>query len=160
MRYLYNVLVQSLWKFFFLFFCGMVSRTDRKKVLLPDLLLSLTSGTSTVSLLKDTVVAQMMKGSNIFHLAMLCVRLHNRSPRWRHTMHCRIWEGARDRWQIQVPVVFSVNGSRIVSEDKHPSFIEYNEDRPLFPYVSFEKENSVLAKVLNILTFFNTFYFF
>lgn len=67
--------------FFFLFFCGMVSRTDRKKVLLPDLLLSLTSGTSTVSLLKDTVVAQMMKGSNIFHLAMLCVRLHNRSPR-------------------------------------------------------------------------------
>ena len=67
--------------FFFPFFCGMVSRTDRKKVLLPDLLLSLTSGTSTVSLLKDTVVAQMMKGSNIFHLAMLCVRLHNRSPR-------------------------------------------------------------------------------
>lgn len=39
-------------------------------------------------------------------------------------------------------------------------FIEYNEDRPLFPYVSFEKENSVSAKVLNILTFFNTFYFF
>ena len=67
--------------FFFLFFCGIVSRTDRKKVLLPDLLLSLTSGTSTVSLLKDTVVAQMMKGSNIFHLALLCVRLHNRSPR-------------------------------------------------------------------------------
>ena len=62
--------------------------------------------------------------------------------------------------KIQDPVVFSVNGSRIVSEDKHPSFIEYNEDRPLFPYVSFEKENSVLAKVLNILTFFNTFCFF
>ena len=62
--------------------------------------------------------------------------------------------------KIQDPVVFSVNGSRIVSEDKHPSFIEYNEDRPLFPYVSFEKENSVSAKVLNILTFFNTCYFF
>lgn len=62
--------------------------------------------------------------------------------------------------KIQDPVVFSVNGSRIVSEDKHPSFIEYNEDRPLFPYVSFENENSVLAKVLNILTFFNTFYSF
>ena len=62
--------------------------------------------------------------------------------------------------KIQVPVVFSVNGSRIVPEDKLPSFIEYREDRPLFPYVSFEKENSVLAKVLNILTFFNTFYFF
>lgn len=62
--------------------------------------------------------------------------------------------------KIQDPVVFSVNGSRIVSEDKYPSFIEYNEDRPLFPYVSFENENSVLAKVLNILTFFNTFYSF
>ena len=62
--------------------------------------------------------------------------------------------------KIQDPIVFSVNGSRIVSEDKHPSFIEYNEDRPLFPYVSFEKENSVLAKVLNILTFFNKFYSF
>ena len=62
--------------------------------------------------------------------------------------------------KIQVPVVFSVNGSRIVPEDKLPSFIEYREDRPLFPYVSFEKENSVLAKVLNIVTFVNTFHFF
>ena len=62
--------------------------------------------------------------------------------------------------KIQVPVVFSVNGSWIVSKDKYPSFIEYNEDRPFFPYVSFEKENSVFSKVLNILTFFNTFYFF
>ena len=62
--------------------------------------------------------------------------------------------------KIQVPVVFSVNGSRIVPEDKLPSFIEYREDRPLFPYLSFEKENSVLAKVLNIVTFVNTFHFF
>ena len=54
--------------------------------------------------------------------------------------------------KIQDPVVFSVNGSRIVSEDKHPSFIEYNEDRPLFPYVSFEKENSVLAKVYKTIS--------
>ena len=62
--------------------------------------------------------------------------------------------------KIQVPVVFSVNGSRIIPEDKLPSFIEYREDRPLFPYVSFEKESSVLAKVLNIVTFVNTFHFF
>lgn len=62
--------------------------------------------------------------------------------------------------KIQVPIVFSANGSRIVPEDKHPSLIEYSEDRPLFPYVSFEKENSVLAKVLNIVTFCNTFHFF
>ena len=67
--------------FFSFFFVEWCQELTEKKVLLPDLLLSLTSGTSTVSLLKDTVVAQMMKGSNIFHLAMLCVRLHNRSPR-------------------------------------------------------------------------------
>lgn len=65
----------------FFFFYEMVSRTERKKVLLPDLLLSLMSGTSAVSLLKDNVVTQLTKGSNTFHLAMLCVRLHNRSPR-------------------------------------------------------------------------------
>ena len=34
-----------------------------------------------VSLLKDTAVAQMTKGSNIFHLVMLCARLQSRSPR-------------------------------------------------------------------------------
>lgn len=55
--------------------------------------------------------------------------------------------------KVQVPVVFSVNGSRIVPIDKHPSFIEYSEDRPLFPYVAFYKENRVLAKVLNIVAF-------
>ena len=80
MKYLY-VLWFKVCECFFFFLYEMVSRTERKKVLLPDLLLSLMSGTSAVSLLKDNVVTQLTKGSNIFHLAMLCVRLHNRSPR-------------------------------------------------------------------------------
>jgi len=53
--------------------------------------------------------------------------------------------------KIQVPVVFSVNRSRIVPEDNTPTYIEYSEDRQLFPCVVFEikstTENSVLAKM-------------
>ena len=49
--------------------------------------------------------------------------------------------------QIRIPVVFSVNGSKIIQEDNNPSYIEYSMDRPLFPYLAFEYENSVLAKI-------------
>ena len=49
--------------------------------------------------------------------------------------------------QIRIPVVFSVNGTKIIPEDKKPSYIEYSMDRPLFPYLAFQYENSVLAKV-------------
>ena len=49
--------------------------------------------------------------------------------------------------QIRIPVVFSVNGGKIIPEDKKPSYIEYSMDRPLFPYLAFQYENSVLAKV-------------
>ena len=50
--------------------------------------------------------------------------------------------------QIQVPVVFSVNGSQIIPTDEKPSYVEYRTDRPLFPYLAFEYQNSVLAKVI------------
>ena len=49
--------------------------------------------------------------------------------------------------QIRIPVVFSVNGGKIIPEDNNPSYIEYSMDRPLFPYLAFPYENSVLAKV-------------
>ena len=56
--------------------------------------------------------------------------------------------------KIQVPVVFSVNGSRIVPEDNNPSFIEYSEERALFPYVAFgNADSNVLAKVHIFLAF-------
>ena len=50
--------------------------------------------------------------------------------------------------ETRVPVVFSVNGSRKVPEDRNPSYIEYSIDRPLYPYLAFNYENSVLAKVI------------
>ena len=62
--------------------------------------------------------------------------------------------------KIQVPVVFSVNGSRIVPEDNNPSFIEYSEERALFPYVAFgNADSNVLAKVQIFLAFFVYFIF-
>jgi len=48
--------------------------------------------------------------------------------------------------KVKVPVVFSVNGSRIVPEGDQ-TIIEYSPDRKLYPYIAFEHENSVLAKV-------------
>ena len=52
--------------------------------------------------------------------------------------------------QIRIPVVFSINGGKIIPEDNNPSYIEYSMDRPvdLFPYLAFQYENSVLAKVI------------
>lgn len=52
--------------------------------------------------------------------------------------------------QIRIPVVFSVNGSKIIPEEEKPSYIEYSMDRrvDLFPYLAFQYENSVLAKVI------------
>ena len=48
--------------------------------------------------------------------------------------------------KFQVPVVFSVNGRRIVPEGDQ-TLIEYSPDRKLYPYIAFDSENSVLAKV-------------
>ena len=48
--------------------------------------------------------------------------------------------------EFQVPVVFSVNGSRIVP-DGDQTVIKYSPDRKLYPYIAFHHENSVLAKV-------------
>ena len=47
--------------------------------------------------------------------------------------------------KVQVPVVFSVNGSRIVPKEGEQTRIEYRG--PLYPYIAFNHENSVLAKV-------------
>ena len=49
--------------------------------------------------------------------------------------------------QIRIPIVFNINGGKIIPEDKNPSYIEYSMDRPLFPYLAFQYKNNVLAKV-------------
>ena len=54
--------------------------------------------------------------------------------------------------QTRIPVVFSVNGSKIIPEDKKLSYIENSKDRRLFPYLGFRYENSVLAKVIGNLS--------
>ena len=52
--------------------------------------------------------------------------------------------------KFQVPVMFSENGSRVIPKGGHP-YIECSPNKPLYPYIAFRYENSVLAKV-NILT--------
>ena len=61
--------------------------------------------------------------------------------------------------KFQVPVVFSVNGSRIVPEGDQ-TVIEYSSDRKLYPYIAFLYENSVLAKVFKTtIRLYFAFYF-
>ena len=52
--------------------------------------------------------------------------------------------------KVRVPVVFTVNGSRIILEgnEETQAYIDYSPDKPLYPYVAFKYENSVLAKVI------------
>ena len=46
----------------------------------------------------------------------------------------------------QIPVVFSVNGTRLAAEGGQ-IFIKHNPDKPWYPYIGFDQQNSVLAKV-------------
>ena len=161
MKYLYNVLVQSLWKFFFFFFfVEWCQELTEKKFCFQIYYYLWRQERQQSRYLKTLLWLKWWKGVTYFTLQ--CFVLGSTIALRGDVIRCTVaFEKEQETdGKIQHPIVFSVNGSRIVSEDKHPSFIEYNEDRPLFPYVSFEKENSVLAKVLNILTFFNTFYFF
>ena len=48
--------------------------------------------------------------------------------------------------KLYVPVVFTVNGNRIIPEGDQ-TCMEYSPDSPLYPFVAFKYENSVLAKV-------------
>lgn len=48
--------------------------------------------------------------------------------------------------KVHVPVVFTVNGSRIMTE-KGQTFIEYNPHKLLYPQIGFYYENSVLTKM-------------
>ena len=48
--------------------------------------------------------------------------------------------------KVQVPVTFSVNGSRIVP-DGDQAYIGYSPERPIYPYIAFRNQNSILAKV-------------
>lgn len=54
--------------------------------------------------------------------------------------------------KVQVPVVFTVNGSRIILEGNGEVYIDYSPDKPLYPYVAFKYANTVMAKVKITIT--------
>lgn len=54
--------------------------------------------------------------------------------------------------KLQVPVVFTINGSRITPEGD-PPLMEYCPDTPLYPFVVFGDTTSVLAKVNETFVF-------
>ena len=48
--------------------------------------------------------------------------------------------------KVRVPVQFFENGSKVIPQDK-VTYIEYEQDEELYPYVAFKYANTVLAKV-------------
>ena len=65
-----------------------------------------------------------------------------------------MFEDKRERsGKVQVPVVFTVNGSRIIP-DRDQTYVEFSPEKPRHPYIALGYGNSVLAKVkLTILQF-------
>ena len=78
----------------------------------------------------------------------VCSRVGIAASRRGDVIRCTVlFEDKQERGgKVQVPVVFSVNGSTIIPEGDQ-TFIEYSPDEPLYPCVAFAHENSVLAKV-------------
>ena len=60
-----------------------------------------------------------------------------------------VFEDKQERnGKVQVPVVFTVNGRRIMAVgETDETYIDFATDRPLYPYIAFKHPNSVLAKV-------------
>ena len=45
-----------------------------------------------------------------------------------------------------IPVVFSVNGTRLIPEGGE-TLITHNQEKPWYPYIGFDRQNSALARV-------------
>ena len=88
-----------------------------------------------------------MNGIMKYFNGMCCLILGSNAARRGDVIRCTVMFEDGEEREGKLPVVFSVNGSRIVPEDKTQSYIEYRKNRPLFPYIAFRYENSVLAKV-------------
>ena len=58
-----------------------------------------------------------------------------------------------DNGQKQVPICFTLNGRKIrikepgAEEEDDRVFMEYGDDKPLYPYIAMTEGSSVLAKV-------------
>jgi len=58
-----------------------------------------------------------------------------------------MFENKREKsGKVQVPVVFSLNGKKVVIQDGEGQFF-VDDDKPLFPYVGMTDGSSVLAKM-------------
>ena len=61
-----------------------------------------------------------------------------------------MFEKKRERkGKLQVPVLFTLNGRKIIiSDEEEPEiYIDWDVDKPLYPYVSMNYGSSVVAKV-------------
>ena len=128
MKYLYNVLVQSLWKFFFsFFFVEWCQELTEKKFCFRIYYYLSRQERQQSRYLKTLLWLKWWKGVTYFTLQ--CFVLGSTIALRGDVIRCTVaFEKEQETdGKIQHPIVFSVNGSRIVSEDKHPSFIEYNE---------------------------------
>ena len=68
-------------------------------------------------------------------------------------IRCTVMFGSEEErdGKVKVPVVFSVNGSEIIlkgdEESRRETKTYIDADKPLYPFIAFKYQNSVLAKV-------------
>ena len=69
-------------------------------------------------------------------------------------IRCTVLFGSQEEidGKVKVPVVFSVNGSEIIlkadhQESRRETKTYIDADKPLYPFIAFKYQNSVLAKV-------------
>ena len=59
-----------------------------------------------------------------------------------------MFENAQERnGRVQVPIFFTLNGTRMIILRDNQIFMDYDPDTPLYPYIAMTEGCSVLAKV-------------
>ena len=59
-----------------------------------------------------------------------------------------MFENAQERnGRVQVPIFFTLNGTRMIILRDNQTFMDYDSDTPLYPYIAMTEGCSVLAKV-------------
>ena len=59
-----------------------------------------------------------------------------------------MFENAQERnGRVQVPISFTLNGTRMIILRDNQTFMDYDSDTPLYPYIAMTEGCSVLAKV-------------
>lgn len=59
-----------------------------------------------------------------------------------------MFENAQERnGRVQVPIFYTLNGTRMIILGDNQAFMDYDSDTPLYPYIAMTEGCSVLAKV-------------